>query len=253
MTQTSTHHKPLGVLLYMFVCGNWNGHSLLVAVVVVGLDFLSSFQPIGLLSWDRQHSQNQLFLPCTDQIHHLLMGGTFHTDPITGGKIKWRERQKESQRGVLNINYCHRFTHNHFIMQHDKWSTHRREQTKHLTLTREGPDCTYIRLLWCQISVAYFSAKILQIDFRFNNKTLFQLFIPILQLSLSHSIKHQAFGCQNRKYCCHLFVTLYSEWLRYYALIRQLNSENVTLKNVWRLHYSWTVKLFAVYVLSNTL
>lgn len=95
--QISTHHKPLGVLLYMFVCGNGNGHRLLVTVVIVGLDILSSFQPISLLSWNRQHSQNQLLLPSTDQVHHLLMGGTLHTHAITGEKVRWRERQIESQ------------------------------------------------------------------------------------------------------------------------------------------------------------
>lgn len=83
INQISTHHKPLRVLLYMFVRGNGNGNCLLVAVVVVWLDILSSFQSISLLCWNRQHSQDQLLLPSTDQVHHLLMGGTFHAHPIT--------------------------------------------------------------------------------------------------------------------------------------------------------------------------
>lgn len=88
VNRLSTYHEPLGVLLYMFVCGNGNGHCLLVTVVIVGLDILASFQPISLLNWNRQHSQNQLFLSCTDQVHHLLMGGTFHAHAITGEKVK---------------------------------------------------------------------------------------------------------------------------------------------------------------------
>lgn len=83
--QTGTHHKPLRVLLYVFVRGNGDGHSLLVAVVISDLDLVSSFQSVGLLSWDRQHSQNQLLLPCTDEVHHLLVGGTFHAHPIPRG------------------------------------------------------------------------------------------------------------------------------------------------------------------------
>lgn len=87
-----THHKPLGVLLHMFVRGNGDGHRLLVAVVEVGLDIISCFQSIRLLSWNRQHSQHQLLLPRTDEVHHLLMGGTFHAHPIAGGRVRAGEQ-----------------------------------------------------------------------------------------------------------------------------------------------------------------
>lgn len=90
--QISAHHKPLGVLLYVFVCGNGNGHCLLVTIVIVGLDIFSSFQSLSILRWNRQHSEYKLLLACTDQVHHLLMGGTFHTHPITGEKVRAREQ-----------------------------------------------------------------------------------------------------------------------------------------------------------------
>lgn len=81
-----THHKPLRVLLHVFVRRDGDGHRLLVAVVVVGLDVLASFQPIGLLSRDGQHGQNQLLLPRTDQVNHLLVGGAFHAHAVAGGR-----------------------------------------------------------------------------------------------------------------------------------------------------------------------
>lgn len=102
----STHHKPLRVLLYMLVRGDGNRHSLLVAVVVVGLDVLGSLQTIGLLRRNGQDGQNQLFLAGADQVHHLLMGGTFHTNAIPGKKGGGMKGDKEGSGFVFSRIYC---------------------------------------------------------------------------------------------------------------------------------------------------
>lgn len=101
----STHHKPLRVLLYMFVRGDGNRHSLLVAVVVVGLDVLGSLQTVGLLRRNGQDGQNQLFLAGTDQVHHLLMGGTFHADAIPGTRGGGMKRDKEGDQVLFPFGY----------------------------------------------------------------------------------------------------------------------------------------------------
>lgn len=91
----ATHHKPLRVLLHMLVRGDGDGHGLLVAVIVVGLDVLSAFQPVRLLRRDRQNGQNQLLFSGTDQVHHLFVGRTFHADPVTAHRNERRFQQTQ--------------------------------------------------------------------------------------------------------------------------------------------------------------
>lgn len=82
----NTHHKPLRVLLHVLVRGDGDGHGLLVAVVVVGLDVLAAFQAVTFLRRDGQNGQNQLLLSGPDQVHHLFVGRTFHADPVAEHK-----------------------------------------------------------------------------------------------------------------------------------------------------------------------
>lgn len=98
-----SYNKSFSVLLHMLVGGDGDGHSLLVTVVIVrgSGDILSRVEAIHFLWRHRQNSEHQLFLSCSNQIHHLLMCRALHTHTIPTNRQRGKKRNSDRAGDVV--------------------------------------------------------------------------------------------------------------------------------------------------------